>query len=104
MTTQATPAAQPVESLVESVIALGTSLVRLGVNVGTIPLALLPADARQSTVKATHEVLTAVEKINVSVFKTASRVASTWLKEIDTALTAAAAPAAEAKQVVIEKK
>jgi hypothetical protein len=99
----AAPVSQQVETIVESAITLGTSLVRLSATVMVIPLSALPPKARQDTIQAAHKVLTAVDRVHLSVFKTASRVASTWLGELDKAISAVAPPPeATAQQIIID--
>lgn len=97
----AAPVSQQVETLVESAITLGTSLVRLGASVLMIPLAALPPKARQDAIQVAHQVLTSVDRVNLSVFKTMSRVNSVWLGELDKAISAAAPPAEPGAQTVV---
>ncbi|NTU80338.1 MAG: hypothetical protein HGA45_13340 [Chloroflexales bacterium] len=93
---------QQVESVIEAAVNLGTSLARLGASVIVIPLSLLPLKTRKDTVQAAHNVIEAIGQVNLSAFKAASRASDAWLRELDTALTTAAAPAAEAQTLVVE--
>lgn len=94
---------QQVENLVEAAVTLGTSLVRLGASVIVIPLSLLPAQARQDTVQIAQNVIDSVGRVNLSVFKIAGKASEDWLKELDTALSKAAKPAAPAQTVIIDE-
>lgn len=89
-----TSVSQQVENLVDAALTLGTSVFRLGGSVMVIPISLLPPKARQDTIQTAHNVIDSVGRVNLSIFKVATKASNVWLHELDSALSAAALPAA----------
>lgn len=77
------------EELVDAAGKLGTSLARLGTAVVAVPLAVLPAQAREDAVKATGDLFGAVGSLHLSLLRVTARGVESVAHEFNKAVTEA---------------
>lgn len=66
------PISQGIETLISTAVGVASNVAQLAIKVGTAPLALLPAESRQSVRNAAGDIITAVDSIQSNVSKTLS--------------------------------
>lgn len=71
------------DSLLESAVEFGGGVVRLGLSVAALPLALLPSDSRQHLRNATKEVLHAFAGLPGDLAKVADTAIEDWAAKTD---------------------
>lgn len=96
MSNPQTPVGTPrlLDQLVETAGTLGFGIFRLGIAVGTAPLALLPAQSRTDALQATNDLVSAVGKFQVGVVQALIDGINAWTRGLTKpAETAPAKPA-----------
>ncbi|NTU82741.1 MAG: hypothetical protein HGA45_25795, partial [Chloroflexales bacterium] len=81
------------EELVDAAGKFGSSLVRLGTAVVSVPLSVLPAKTREDAVKATGDLFGAVGTLHLSLLKATVRGVETAASELNKAVGEAFPPA-----------
>lgn len=71
---------RPLEQLVETAGAIGFGVFRLGVAVGTAPLALLPPQPRAEAMQATNDLVAAVGTFQSGLTRAVIDSLNTWAR------------------------
>ncbi|NTV65046.1 MAG: hypothetical protein HGA65_16170 [Oscillochloris sp.] len=79
-------------NLVETVVAFGGGIARVGLSVVTLPLTVLPADSRQHLRNAAKEALSAVASLPGDLAKVADSAIDEWVAKADSEAEAKTAP------------